>query len=42
MYGTKFRMKVKSGQEQKIIALFQEWERDRKPKIEGVVGGPGT
>ncbi len=39
MYGTMFRMKVKSGQEQKIIELFQDWERERKPKIKGVVGG---
>ena len=39
MYGTMFRMKVKSGQEQKVIQLFQDWDRERKPKIKGVVGG---
>ena len=39
MYGTMFRMKVKSGQDQKVIQLFQDWDRERKPKIKGVVGG---
>ena len=39
MYGTIFRMKVKSGQEQKIIDLFEEWERERKPKVKGAIGG---
>jgi len=39
MYGTMFRMKVKSGQVQKVQELFDEWEKDRQPKIKGVVGG---
>ena len=33
-----FRMKVKSGQEQNILDLFEEWERERKPKVKGAVG----
>ena len=32
MYGTIFRMKLKAGQEQNVVDLFREWERDRKPK----------
>jgi hypothetical protein len=39
MYGTMFRMKVKSGQVQKVQELFDEWEKDRLSKIKGVVGG---
>ena len=39
MYGTIFRMKMKPGQEQKVLEIFQEWDRDRKPKVKGVVGG---
>jgi len=39
MYGTIFRMKVKRGQEQKVVELFQEWERERKPKVKGALGG---
>ena len=34
-----FRMKVKSGQVEKVQELFDEWEKDRQPKIKGVVGG---
>ena len=39
MYGTIFRMKVKPGQEQKVLEVFQEWDRDRKPKVKGAGGG---
>lgn len=39
MYGTIFRMKVKRGQEQKVVGLFQEWDRERKPKVKGALGG---
>ncbi len=39
MYGTIFRMKVKPGQEQKVLEAFQEWDGDRKPKVKGAVGG---
>jgi quinol monooxygenase YgiN len=37
MYGTIFRMKVKRGQEQKVADLLNEWNRERKPKVKGVV-----
>ena len=39
MYGTIYRMKVKSGQEQKVIDLADEWDREYKPKIKGAIGG---
>ena len=32
MYGSIFRMKVKSGQEQKVIGLMDEWDREFKPE----------
>ena len=37
MYGSIFRMKLKPGQGQKLMDMFQEWERERKPKIKGAV-----
>jgi len=39
MYGTIFRMKAKLGREQKLIAVFQDWERERKPQTPGAIGG---
>lgn len=39
MYGTIFRMKVKPGQEQAVVKLFQEWDQERKPRVKGAVGG---
>lgn len=39
MYGTIFRMKIKVGQEQNIVDLFKEWDRDRKPNTKGAIGG---
>ena len=37
MYGTIFRMKVKPGQEQSLVNIFNEWERERKPKVKGAI-----
>ncbi len=39
MYGTIFRMNVKPGQEQRLVEVFKEWERERKPKVQGAVAG---
>lgn len=39
MYGTLFHMQVKAGQESKVLDLFKEWERDRRPKAKGAVSG---
>lgn len=37
MYGSIFRMKLKPGTEQEIKEIIEEWERERKPKIQGDV-----
>jgi hypothetical protein len=37
MYGSIFRMKLKAGQEQKLLDMIQQWEKDRKPKVKGAV-----
>jgi quinol monooxygenase YgiN len=37
MYGTIFRMKIKPGKEQELIAAFDKWESERKPKIAGAI-----
>jgi quinol monooxygenase YgiN len=37
MYGTIFGMEIKPGKEQELIAAFDKWERERKPKIAGAI-----
>jgi heme-degrading monooxygenase HmoA len=37
MFVTVYSYRAKAGQEQAIIALYDEWERDRLPKIKGFV-----
>ena len=37
MYGTFFQIKVIPGQEQKLVEVFEEWGRERKPKAQGAV-----
>jgi hypothetical protein len=39
MYGTIFRMKVKLGNEKKLVEIFDEWEKERGPKVKGYVTG---
>ena len=39
MYGTVARMRPKAGQEQALIALMNDWQRERKPKVKGAVAG---
>ena len=39
MYGTIFRIKPKPGQEQDVIDVFNEWERDRMPNVRGAISG---
>ena len=39
MYGTIFRMKVKSGRFQRVTQLFEEWETQQKPVVKGAIGG---
>jgi quinol monooxygenase YgiN len=38
MYGTIFRMKVKSGQEQAVVDNFNDWQRERRSKVKGAIG----
>lgn len=37
MYGTIFRMKVESGKERELLAAFEKWEKERKPKVPGAI-----
>ncbi|MBI4234430.1 MAG: hypothetical protein HY686_08320 [Chloroflexi bacterium] len=37
MYGTVAHLRPKAGQERAMLALMQEWDRDRKPKVKGAV-----
>ena len=39
MYGTIFKMTVKSGQAGAVEKLFAEWERERQPNVKGAIGG---
>jgi hypothetical protein len=39
MYGSIFHMKAKSGQEQKVAEQFDAWEKNRRPNIDGAMGG---
>ena len=39
MYGSIFRMKVKGGQEQRVVEVFSQWEQERKPKVKGAIAG---
>ena len=38
MYGTIFRMRPKSGQEQAVIDHVKAWERERRGKVKGAIG----
>ena len=38
-YGTMYRMRPKPGAEPQVTALLEEWERERKPKVRGAIGG---
>ena len=37
MYGTIFRMKIKTGKERELLEAFDRWERERRPKVAGVI-----
>ncbi len=39
MYGTVFRARVKPGREGEVTALFDEWWRERAPRVPGAVAG---
>lgn len=37
MYGSVFTLRPKAGQEQDVILLMEEWDRERRPKAKGAV-----
>jgi heme-degrading monooxygenase HmoA len=39
MFGTIARLKVKPGQEQAVVELFDEWGREFQPKVKGALAG---
>jgi|SRR5579859_5246658 len=39
MFVTVYSYRAKAGQEEAIIALFDEWEHDRLPRAKGFVSG---
>ena len=39
MYGTVARITPKSGMDQAVIQSLEEWQRDRRPKVKGAIGG---
>ena len=39
MFGTIFRMRPKQGQQQAVINLFEEFQRERGPKVPGALAG---
>lgn len=39
MYGTVGRFRVKPGKMDDALGLFDEWERDLRPRIDGAIGG---
>ena len=39
MYGTIARMRPKAGHEQEVLNLMEQWNRERKPSVQGAVGG---
>jgi len=39
MFGTIFTMRPKTGRENDVVALFDQWDRERRPKIKGALAG---
>lgn len=39
MYGTVAKIQVKPGRDVELLELFDEWDRDLKPKVKGAMGG---
>jgi len=39
MYGTVARLKVKPGMEAEMAAFGESWSNDRKPQVNGAIGG---
>ncbi len=39
MYGTIYRIRPKAGKEQDVVRMLEEWDRERRPKVKGALGG---
>lgn len=39
MYGTVAHIRPKVGQEQAVITVMNDWQRERKPKAKGAIAG---
>ena len=39
MYGTVARIKIKAGQEKAVVAVLDEWNKERRPKVKGALAG---
>lgn len=39
MYGTIYQLRPKPGKETDVVALMDEWDRERRPKAKGSLGG---
>jgi quinol monooxygenase YgiN len=39
MYGTVARIRIKPGRFDDVLALFEEWDRDFRPKVKGAGAG---
>lgn len=37
MFATVFRLKVKPGQDEKLVGLGEAWNRERQPKVDGFI-----
>jgi hypothetical protein len=38
-YGTIFRLRPRPGEESQLVALMDEWDRERKSRVRGAIGG---
>ncbi len=38
MYGSIFHIRVKPGQEKRLIEMLHEWEQERGPRVKGALG----
>lgn len=39
MFGSIFRMRPKAGQAQAVVALMDQWAKERGPKVDGSIAG---
>ena len=39
MYGSVYKIRPKAGKEQDIIGMMDEFDRERRPKVKGALGG---